>query len=323
MNARRLCIRSIPFLALLALIVLFSNLKTVDGASERDFFLTWDNFRFIAAQTVTVAVAAAGMTLILAAGGIDLSVGAVIGLSGVLAAFVLRRGYPAGTAVLAALFIGALVGLTNGALVTWLRLAPVLATLGMLGVSGGLAQWIACGRFVPAPSTWLDGLMVFFPAHSWMLFSPGVWIALAAAVLVGTIARNTVFGRHIFAIGSNEETARLCGIRVPFTKIMTYATAGLLFGLAGLLQTARLHRGDPASGIGMELDIVAAALIGGANLRGGTGSIAGATIGALLLAVLRNGIRQAGWPPFAEEIAVGATLVIAATVTGWRQRKPL
>ena len=321
MNWHRLLFRSLPILALVTLVLVFATATTSEGAPERGWFLTWDNCRFIAAQAVVVAIGAAGMTLIMAAGGIDLSVGAIVGLTGVVGAEVLRHGDGPGMAVLAALGVGLVSGAANGTLVSGLRIAPVFATLGTFWVFRGFAKWMTSGRFLPVPPTWLDELMAFFPAQGWMLFAPGVWIALLAAALAGVVARNTVFGRAVFAVGSNEDAARMCGIRVFLTRLLAYGAGGLAFGLAGLLQMARLRRGDPLSGAGLELDVIAAALIGGATLRGGSGSVAGAALGALLLSVLRNGVRQAGWPPYAEEMAVGGALLVAAAVNElWRDK---
>ena len=133
--------------------------------------------------------------------------------------------------------------------------------------------------------------------------------------------RRTVFGRHVFAIGSNEATARLCGIRVPLQKSMIYTLAGLLFGLAGLMQTSRLTQGDPTVAIGLELDIIAAVVIGGASLNGGTGSVLGSMIGALIMAVLRNGSNQMGWQNFTQEIIIGVVIIIAVGLDHFRQSR--
>jgi ribose transport system permease protein len=150
---------------------------------------------------------------------------------------------------------------------------------------------------------------------------PGVWIAIGLAVVVSVLMRQTVFGRYIFAIGSNEATARLCGIRVPLQKVLIYALAGLLVGLAGLMQLSRLTQGDPTVAIGLELDIIAAVVIGGASLNGGTGSILGSMTGALIMAVLRNGSNQMGWQNFTQEIIIGIVIIIAVGLDQFRQSR--
>ena len=150
---------------------------------------------------------------------------------------------------------------------------------------------------------------------------PGVWIAIALAIFVSVVMRQTVFGRYIYAIGSNEATARLCGIRVRLQKVLIYALAGLFFGLAGLMQVSRLTQGDPTVAIGLELDIIAAVVIGGASLSGGTGSILGSMIGALIMAVLRNGCNQMGWQNFTQEIIIGLVIILAVGLDMLRQRR--
>jgi len=150
---------------------------------------------------------------------------------------------------------------------------------------------------------------------------PGVWIGIGLAVLMSLTLRQTIFGRYIFAIGSNEATARLCGIRVQVHKVLIYSLAGLFFGLAGLMQLSRLTLGDPTVAIGLELDIIAAVVIGGASLNGGTGSILGSMIGALIMAVLRNGSNQMGWPNYMQEIIIGAVIILAVGLDRLRQSR--
>ena len=147
----------------------------------------------------------------------------------------------------------------------------------------------------------------------------GVWIAIGLAVVMSIMMRRTVFGRYIFAIGSNELAARLSGIRVRMHKAIIYSVAGLFFGLAGLMQLSRLTQGDPSVAIGLELDVIAAVVIGGASLNGGSGSIFGSMIGALIMAVLRNGSNQMGWPTYMQEIIIGAVIVLAVGLDRLRQ----
>jgi ribose transport system permease protein len=258
------------------------------------------------------------MTMIIVSGGIDLSVGAVIALSSVVAALALRQGWPPMAALSAAVVTGAIVGIINGLAITALRVVPFIATLGMLGIARGVAKYVASEQTVNPPATWLNELAVTFPSRDWMLFAPGVWIAIILAAMMALVLRNTVFGRHVFALGSNEAAARACGINTGALKVRIYALAGLFFGLAGVMQMSRLRQGDPTVAVGVELDVIAAVVIGGASLSGGEGSIAGAMIGALVMAFLRNGSQQMGWPNYVQEIIIGVVIVLAVAADRWR-----
>jgi ribose transport system permease protein len=171
------------------------------------------------------------------------------------------------------------------------------------------------------PDNWLNELLVMFPNPPWLLVAPGVWITIVLAVAAAIVLRNTVFGRRVFALGSNEAAARACGIATDRLKIWIYGIAGLLFGLAGVMQMSRLRQGDPTVAAGSELDIIAAVVIGGGSLNGGVGSILGSMIGALIMAFLRNGCQQVGWPNYIQEIIIGAIIVIAVAVDRWRSSR--
>jgi ribose transport system permease protein len=302
-----------PILGLLLVILIFSIL--MDSPVR---FLSPFNLRVVLAQTVIVAIGAIGMTLIIISGGIDLSVGSTIALTGVITALALNAGMSPATAVAAGILVGGLVGVVNGVVITRLRVVPFIATLGMLGVARGTAKWFAGQQTVNVPDTWVNELLVTFPNPSWLLVAPGVWIAIGLALVAAVVLRNTVFGRRVFALGSNEQAARACGISTNRLKVWIYGLAGLLFGLAGVMQMSRLRQGDPTVAAGSELDVIAAVVIGGGSLSGGEGSIFGALIGALIMAFLRNGCQQIGWPNYIQEIIIGAIIVVAVAIDRWR-----
>jgi len=304
-----------PFFGLLLVIGLFSASPAV-----RPYFLTGANFKIILTQTVIVAIGTLGMTIIIVSGGIDLSVGSVVALTSVVCATVLAKGHSIALAVTLAVGAGLGFGLFNGLLISGLRMMPFIVTLGMMGVARGTAKWLSGNQTVSVPESALNNIMeAKDPTHLWPM-PMGVWIALGLAFGMAVVMRNTVFGRYIFAIGSNEAAAKLCGIRVQFHKAVIYTLAGLFFGLAGVMQFSRLTQGDPTVAIGLELDIIAAVVIGGASLSGGSGSIMGSLIGALTMAVLRNGSNQMGWPTYMEEIIIGLVIMLAVGLDKLRQR---
>ncbi len=313
---RQLLARLGPFLGLIAVIAIFALMT--DSPSQ---YLSVRNFRIVVAQTVIVALGAIGMTMIIVSGGIDLSVGSVIALTGVVTALGLRDGMTPLLALLVGVAAGALIGIVNGLTITRLKVIPFIATLGMLGVARGVAKWVADQQTVNIPETWINELAVTFPRPEWLVVAPGVWLSVLLAVLAALVLRRTVFGRRVFAIGSNEAAARACGIPVDRMKIWIYGLAGLLFGLSGVMQMSRLRQGDPTVAIGTELDVIAAVVIGGGSLNGGVGTILGSMIGASIMAVLRNGSQQMGWPNYIQEIIIGAIIVAAVALDRVRTLK--
>ena len=302
-----------PVIGLVGVALLFALLT---GSPER--YLSATNLRVVLAQTVIVAIGALGMAVVMISGGIDLSVGSVIALASVMTAVALRNGMAPIAAVFAGIAIGGVVGFINGLAITTLRVVPFIATLGMLGVARGVAKYFANQQTVNAPPTWINELAVTFPSRPWMLFAPGVWLTIALAAVMTLLLRNSVFGRRVFAIGSNELAARACGIHTDRLKIWIYGIAGLFFGLAGVTQMSRLRQGDPTVAVGVELDVIAAVVIGGGSLSGGEGSIPGAMIGALVMSLLRNGCQQMGWPNYVQEIIIGVIIVFAVAADRYR-----
>ncbi len=304
-----------PFIGL-ALVIGFFAIP----AESREFFLTYNNFKIIFTQTVIVAIGALGMTMIIVSGGIDLSVGSSIALTSVVGAQLIQKGWGPAPVLLAVVASGAMIGLLNGSAIAGLRMTPFIITLGTLGVARGSAKWLADNQTVNYETSGINSWMITADPFSRAL-PAGVWVAIILAMLTAMLLRNTVFGRHIFALGSNEATARLCGIATTRLKILIYTLAGGFFGLAGLFQLSRLRQGDPTVAVGLELDIIASVIIGGASLNGGVGTILGSMIGALIMAVLRNGSQQMGWPTYFQEIIIGLVIIVAVFLDRLRQGK--
>ncbi len=292
------------------------------------FFCLWAGGPFyssfnsvtVLTQSVIVAAGALGMTLIIISGGIDLSVGSVIALSTVVVARLLEGGASPWTAAFLGIATGAVCGAVNGLLITGLRLVPFIITLGTLLIFRGAATGIAHEQKIDAPITWLNDMLAKFPEPPWMIVAPGVWLTVLLAVIVALLLRNTVLGRHIYAIGSNENAARICGVRVERTKLYIYTLGGLLTGFAGLMQFSRLTVGDPTAARGMELDIIAAVVIGGGSLQGGEGTVVGSLAGAMLMAVIRNGLSMQGVPNWVQDVLTGAIIVAAVAIDRLRHR---
>ncbi len=305
-----------PFMGLLLVILIFALLPDV-----QDRFLRLGNFKSVATQSVIVALGALGMTFIIIAGGIDLSVGSNIALASCVTAYVINAGLPPWLGLVLGVLTGGVIGLVNGALITSLRVVPFIITLGMMGIARGVAKWMAGNQKIDAPITWVNELMARSPRPGWLLVAPGVWLMILFAVLTAVILKYTVFGRHVFAIGSNEATARLCGIRTNRSKVLIYSLAGMFCGLSGVMEFSRLTVGDPTVAVGLELDIIASVVIGGGSLNGGQGSILGSMIGVFIMSFLRNGCTMMGWPNYIQEIIIGVIIVAAVSLDQFRYRK--
>jgi ribose transport system permease protein len=287
-------------------------------------FFTAQNTRNILVQAAPVAVAALGMTVIIIAAGIDLSAGTAVALSSVALAYALLTGHAPFVAILACIAVGALCGLLNGVLVCALRVVPFIVTLGTMTVYLGLAKYLADETTIKpdrelVPEWLRAAASPREPDPAWLLMPSCGWITLLLAIALAVVLKYTVFGRHVFAVGSNESTARLCGINVPWTKIAIYTLAGLFIGVAGVFKFARLSIGDPTSGTGMELQIIAAVVIGGGSLSGGRGSVVGTLAGAGIMRVIAAGCTILGYGNPAQDIVVGLVIITAVAMDLIRQ----
>jgi ribose/xylose/arabinose/galactoside ABC-type transport system permease subunit len=295
-------------------------------------FFSASNVENIAIQSAVFVMAGLGMTMIIISGGIDLAAGSTIAMAGVATALVLtadggafHREHPAACltlAVLASAASAAAIGAAQGLMITRLRLVPFVVTLGGMQWVRGLSKQLTGSTDVNGPETNWIGRHLLFPVQgvkfNWALFPPGVWFTLAAAVLAAALLRYTRFGRHVYAIGSNEATARLCGISVGRTKVAVYALAGVFFGLAGVLEFSRLNNVGPNTATTYELYVIAACVVGGTSLLGGVGTIAGTLIGALIIVTLTIGLQQIGWEKPIQDAAVGVMIIIAVALNQLR-----
>ena len=217
--------------------------------------------------------------------------------------------------------VAGLCGLTDGLIVTQLRVSPFVATLGMLSMARGLAVWLSGRRPVEFPAETPGWVQALTRVHvKYILFNPGFWSMVLLAVAVAVLLRFTVLGRYCYAIGSNEATARLCGVPIRWNKIVIYTMAGLLTGWGGILMFAHGNSGDPSAGIGLELEVIAAVVIGGASLSGGQGTVLGTILGVLILGVLKNGVSSFQVPVEIQHILIGAIIVVNTALSQWQRR---
>jgi ribose transport system permease protein len=281
-------------------------------------FLTVSNLLNVLEQTALNAVVAVGMTFVIISGGIDLSVGSVLALAGICLALALEAGVPAPAAIGLALVVGAGCGLVNGLLITRGRLPPFIATLGMMSVARGVALMLAEGRPI---SGFSEGFRAI--ATERILTIPGpVLITIVIYAVAHFVLTRTVFGRTTYAIGGNEEAARLSGVRVLFHKTAVYGVAGLTSAAAAVVLTARLNSAQPTAGTMYELDAIAATVIGGSSLLGGEGTVTGTLIGALIMGVLRNGLNLLNVSSFLQQVVIGVVIIGAVLVDmGLKRRR--
>ncbi|WP_242089651.1 ABC transporter permease [Curtobacterium sp. DN_7.5] len=287
---------------LVVLLVVFGALTLLSND-----FLTANNLANLARQVSIYGIIAIGQLLVILTGGIDLSTGSILGLSGAVTAQLIVDGVPVVPAIALGLLIGAALGLFTGFVVTRFKLPPFIATLGMLGIARGIVLVITNANTVqglPDGFQQLANGTVFGVPNLLILFA---LVAAAAAFVL----RRTVFGRYVYAVGSNAEAARLAGVPVKLVTVSVYVIAGLLSAVGGILLTSRLGAGVPTAGTGFELQAIAACVIGGASLSGARGSAIGAACGALLIGVLNNGGNLLAVNAFSLQIAIGALILVA------------
>lgn len=285
-------------------------------------FLSVENLYNVTLGFSFVGIMAIGQALVMLTGGIDLSVGAVMGLSGVMAAGALVSGVPMPLAVLIGLLTGLACGLVSGGLIVGTRIPPFIATLGMMSVARSLAYERTQIKLLSSfPESFLAlGQGDLFQVGEFRLAVP-VAILISLTLLAILVLSRTVFGRNLYAVGGNEASSRLSGVSNHRVKLGAYVISGMLAGLAGILQASYLGAAEAQSGEGYELDVIAAVVIGGVSLAGGEGTALGAVLGAALMGVLRNGLILRGEPAFRQILLIGLAIWIAAIVDVLRRRE--
>jgi len=310
--------RLLAFGALIILFVVFSVASP--------YFFTFSNVVGILIATAVNGLLAIGVTFIIISGGIDLSVGTVMTLCSVMSAVIIKKwGLPVPVGVIVAILTGVFTGFVTGVMISKLKLPPFIATLGMLNVARGLSLVITdlSPIYFPLETGFSNITMgsilgTIIPGFN---IPNGVLIMFGCAILASLILTKTVIGRYCYALGSNEEAARLSGVNVVFWKTAIYALSGFFVGIAGVVIAARLNSAQPALGQGYELDAIAAAVIGGISMSGGEGSIIGTIIGAFIISTLTNGLRIMSVPQEWQIVVTGLIIISAVYLDILRRRK--
>ncbi|MDF1522979.1 MAG: ribose ABC transporter permease [Trueperaceae bacterium] len=301
-NWRELFARFGLVLALIALVIILSLLS--------DRFMTQSNLINVLRQISINAIIAAGMTVVIIGRGIDLSVGSLLALTGVVGAALAVGGLPAGIAIAAALGLGLAMGVFNGAFVAYAGIAPFIVTLAGLTIFRGMALAFTDGR----PISGLPPIFMTIGYGSFLGLPVPVWIMLGFLLLTHVILRYTALGRSIYAIGGNEEAARLSGIPVRRVLLFTFAYSGLAAALASVVLNGRLNSAQPSAGVMFELDAIAAVVVGGTSLFGGRGGVFGTLVGALIIGVINNGMNLLNVPSFYQQIVKGGVILGALLI---------
>lgn len=287
-------------------------------------FLTPDNFELMMRQAIIVGLGAIGMSYVIMTGGIDLSPGSTIALTTVVVALVIKATNNPVLGIGVSILVGLIAGLINGILVAKLKVGPFIVTLATMLIFRGAAKGFAGEQTVGSvPDTWIEVFTsALGPTERWQLIPKGAWVWVILLILMSVILHRTVFGRNVVAVGSNEKTARLCGINVDGVKIGVYVICGIFAGIAGLMQVSRVGIGDPIIAAGDELKMIAAVVIGGGSLLGGEGNLVGAAIGTLIMTTINMGSTQLGIANWIQEIITGLIIVVAVALDRYRMTRP-
>jgi ribose transport system permease protein len=303
--------KAVAFVVLIALLLFFSAFAPN--------FAAWNNMVNIMQATAVNGVLGVACTFVIITAGIDLSVGTMMTFTAIMSGLILTNaGMPMPLGIIGAMLAGAFMGLVNGVVIAKLKIPPFIATLGMMQIARGLALVMSSAHPIYFNST--PNYNLISPESSITKLIPGleipngVFVMFAVAIVASIILNRTILGRYIFALGSNEEAARLSGMNVDFWKIVTYSLSGLICGVAGLLVSSRLNSAQPALGLGYELDAIAAVVIGGTSLAGGRGTILGTVIGAFIMSVLTNGLRVMGVQEEWKIVVTGIIIIVAVFI---------
>jgi len=304
--------QSRPFFAFIGVVLLGLILSIISP-----YFLTVSNILNVLRQVSIIAIVSVGMTLVIITGGIDLSVGSVLALSAVFVAILMKQGINIFLSIIVGTIVGVLIGLFSGFLITsWIRTPPFIATLATMSIARGLTMVVTGGRPIyglPEEFGFIGGGYVFgipFP----------VIVMLVVFVIGHIYLTYTVHGTYLFAVGGNPEAARLSGINISDVKNKVYILSGVTSSLAGVILASRLKSVEPLAGLGYELDAIAAAVIGGANLMGGEGSLIGAFMGALIMGILRNGLNLLNVSTYWQQVVIGFVIAITVAIGTFRNK---
>ncbi|HEX8589353.1 ABC transporter permease [Pseudomonas sp.] len=299
-----------PLIGLVLLVLVFSF--------SSEYFFSLRNGLNIIDQVTVLGILAIGMTAVIVIGGIDLSVGSVLAFSMMMLGWLYQdHAVPLGWAIAISIATGMLAGLVSGALITYAKLPPFIATLTMMSVARGLANILTEGRQIVGFPDWFTSLAT---VRHFGFLSATVGFFLVMLAVAWVFLRFRASGRNLYAIGGSPEVARLSGIKVRAVTLWVYAISGALAGIAAVTLAARLDSSQPSAGLSLELDAIAAVVIGGASLSGGVGSIGGTLVGVLIIGVLRNGLNLLGVSPFIQQVVIGVVIALAVTIDTLRRR---